>query len=69
MSTKEERRETLEATCSDTASKLLYYDRKEDEDLPVGTIEEMVLNGEVTVDEILEWITMPIRNSLSKRKS
>lgn len=64
---KEDRLEKLEATCSDMASKLLYYDRKEDEELPVGAIEEMVLSGEVTVDELLGWITTPIRDSLTKK--
>lgn len=64
---KEDRREKLEATCSDVAIKLFYYDRKEDEELPVGTVEEMILNGEVTVDEILAWICDPIRESLTKK--
>lgn len=67
MSVKEDRREKIEATCSDMASKLLYYDRKEDEELPVGAIEEMILNGDLTVDELLGWITTPIRNSLTKK--
>jgi hypothetical protein len=62
-----DRREKLQAICSDTGVMLLYYDRKEDEDLPVGTIEEMVMNGEVTLDEILGWICDPIRNSLTKK--
>lgn len=65
MSTK--RREALEATLSDMASKILYYDRKEDDLLPVGAIEEMVLNGEVTIDEILKWISDPIRKHLTKK--
>lgn len=64
----EDRREKLEATCSDIASKLLYYDRKEDEELPVGTIEEMILNGETTLEEILEWVNAPLRAHLSKRE-
>jgi len=67
MSDKEDRREKLEATCSDMAGKLLYYDRKEDDVLPVGTIEEMVLNGEATLEEVLGWITTPILNSLTKK--
>lgn len=67
MSKNEDRLEKLEATCSDMASKLLYYDRKEDEELPVGAIEEMVLSGEVTVTEIVEWIAGPIRRSLTKK--
>ncbi len=63
---KEERRKMLQATCDDTASKLLYYDRKEDEDLPRGAIEEMVSKGEVTIAEIIEWISDPIRKHLTQ---
>lgn len=37
----------------DTIADLLYYDRKEDEDLPTGKIEEMIVSGEITVDEIV----------------
>jgi hypothetical protein len=33
---------------------LTYYDRKGDEELPVGAIERMVRNGEVTIAEIVE---------------
>ena len=28
---------------------LLYYDRKEDEDLPVGKIEELIENNEIHI--------------------
>jgi hypothetical protein len=39
---------------SDLVGKFMYYDRKEDEDLPRGAIEEMIAKGEITVDEIVE---------------
>lgn len=67
MSTKEERRETLQNTIDDHVSNLLYYDRKEDEDLPMGTIEEMVEKKEVTVDEMIEWFAVPLRTHFRKR--
>jgi hypothetical protein len=38
----------------DLVSNFLYYDRKEDEDMPVGKIEELVKNGDITVDKIVE---------------
>ena len=41
-------------TVEDLAAKFLYYDRKEDEDLPAGAIEEAIAAGEVTVDEITD---------------
>lgn len=35
-------------------SDLLYYNRKEDEDLPVGAIEQAVKDGVITVEELVE---------------
>lgn len=45
--------EHLYNTIIDMVSNFLYYDRKEDEELPVGTIEEMIRSGETSVDEIV----------------
>ena len=47
------RAEHIRGTISDLVSCFLYYDRKEDEDLPRGAIEEAIANGEITVDGIL----------------
>lgn len=43
----------IENTASDLMADFLYYDRKEDEDLPRGAIESALLSGVITVDEIL----------------
>lgn len=45
--------EKIENTIIDLVSNFLYYDRKEDEELPVGAIEEAVRAGAVSVDEIV----------------
>lgn len=37
----------------DTISNFLYYDRKEDDNLPVGKIDEMVAAGELTIDDMV----------------
>ena len=42
------------ANVSDLASDLLYYDRKEDEELGVGDIEKAIEDGVITVDEIVD---------------
>ena len=47
------RRNVILNTVYDSVGDLLYYDRKEDEDLPLGAIESAVQNGEITVDEIV----------------
>lgn len=39
---------------SDLAGQFLYYDRKDDEDLPVGAIEQAIADGVITVDEIVD---------------
>ncbi len=39
---------------SDLVSDFMYYDRKEDEDLPRGAIEKALATGALTVDEIVE---------------
>lgn len=41
-------------TVEDLVSNFLYYDRKEDQDLPVGSVEAAIAAGEVTVDELVE---------------
>lgn len=41
-------------TVNDLVSNFLYYDRKEDEELPRGAILEAVKKGEITEDEIVQ---------------
>lgn len=50
-------------TVTDLVSDLLYYDRKEDEQLPRGAIEEAIQQDEITVDEIVEVF----RDKLARR--
>ncbi len=40
-------------TISDLVSDFMCYDRKEDEDLPRGAVEQAVKDGIITVDEIV----------------
>lgn len=39
---------------TDLVSNFLYYDRKEDMDLPKGAIDKAVENGEITIDEMVQ---------------
>ena len=47
------RRESILITIDDLVGDFLYYDRKEDPDLPRGAIEEAIALGEVTIGEIV----------------
>lgn len=60
------RRDTILNIVDDLVSDFLYYDRKEDEDLPRGAIEEAVRAGEVTVDEIVEKFRATLQPHLSR---
>lgn len=48
------RRQLILDTASDLMSNFLYYDRKGDEELPRGAIEAAIVNGEVTIAEIVQ---------------
>ena len=58
------RKELIELTVMDLVSSFLYYDRKEDEDLPTGEIEEAIRSKEITTDEIVELF----KSELEKKK-
>lgn len=40
-------------TISDGVADLLYYDRKEDSQLPRGAIDAAIARGDITVDEVV----------------
>lgn len=48
------RRDVILGSIGDTVGNWIYYDRKEDEDLPRDAIQEAVEEGEITVEEILD---------------
>lgn len=54
-------------TISDLVSSLLYYDRKEDEEMPRGAIEKMIDDGEVTVDEMVAKFSDELRGWQERR--
>ena len=47
-------KQTIIDNIDDSIAKFLYYDRKEDEDLPVGAIEEAIKSGDITYCEIVD---------------
>lgn len=53
--TEDEYRDLVYGTVCDLVADLLYYDRKEDEDLPRGKIEELVERGTVSERDIIGW--------------
>jgi len=47
-------KELILNTVKDLVADLMYYGRKEDEDLPLGAIEKAIEDGIITEDEIIE---------------
>ncbi len=60
-------RELIFDTIDDAVGRLIYYGRREDEDLPLGAIERAVASGEVTVDEMVEQFATRLRGSILNR--
>lgn len=60
-----DRKETIQNVIADMVSDFLYYDRKEDEDLPRGAIEEAIEAGEITLREIVETFTNELNRGLN----
>ena len=54
----------LRGTIIDMVSNLMYYDRKEDAELPVGEIQRMIEDGELTIDELVKAFDKELRTCL-----
>jgi hypothetical protein len=52
-------------TVEDMVADFLYYDRKEDQNLPVGTIETAIANGTVSVADIEIAFCAALREALA----
>ncbi len=60
-------RDVILDVIDDMIAKFLYYDRKEDELLPRGAIEETISEGDITVDEIVDKFRVSLEEGLGIR--
>lgn len=58
------RKSIIISTVEDAVSDLLYYDRKEDEELPRGEIEEALKANELTIEDIVIAFESALINGL-----
>ena len=65
LETEETRANNIRNTISDMVANFLYYDRKEDESLPRGAIQEAVAAGEITVEDIVFAFESELRAGLA----
>ena len=61
-----ERRQIILDTVDDLVADLLYYDRKEDEELPRGEIEAAIKAGEISEADIVEAFAAALREGLKR---
>jgi len=59
-------KQLLEGYITDLISDFLYYDRKEDDDLPCGAIEKAIKDGEITIDDICNMFRKEIEEGLAE---
>jgi len=57
-------KENILNTVTDLVGSFMYYDRKEDEELPNGAIETAIENGVITIDEIVDKFKTTLKESL-----
>ena len=63
--TKEEARKWLEDTVSDVFMDMLYYDRKEDEEMSVEHIKTLTDNGIISKEMMIDVFTKQINKEFS----
>lgn len=63
--TKAEWKKEVENTIKNLFSDFFYYDREEDEDLPVNKIEELVQTGVITKQEIKDMFLAHIDQNIA----
>lgn len=51
---KKDKRQLILDTLSDLLTQFFYYDRKEDDRLPVGAIEKAIRKGKISVEELVD---------------
>lgn len=57
-------KDLIKDTIDDLVSCFLYYDRKEDEDLPVGEIEKAISEGIITIDEMVQVFSETLKERI-----
>jgi len=62
----EKMKEIILDTISDMVTDLFYYNRKNDDELPIGEIEKLIKNGDITIDEMVNEFKNSILNMIKE---
>lgn len=55
-------------TLEDLVTNFLYYDRKEDEEVPLNFIESSIDNNLITIEEIINHFEYLLKKGIGKRR-
>jgi hypothetical protein len=58
------KRELILNSITDLVSNFLYYDRKEDEELKIGDIENCIKNNELTIEEMVKKFKFELEKNI-----
>lgn len=56
-------RQNILDTVDDLVANFLYYDRKEDQDLPRGAIDRAIRDGVITADDIVQHFSEVLKRT------
>jgi len=56
--------DVLRATIDDCVRDLLFFNRKEDEELPIGAIEQAIKDEEISTEEIVDMFRKVLTEAL-----
>ncbi len=62
----DDKKQLIENTITDLVSCLLYYDRREDEDLQLHDIEDAISEGIITIEEIVGLFSSQLEESIKE---
>jgi len=62
-------RQKTKTVVQDLVADLLYYDRKEDEDLKLGEIEEAIRLGAFSTNDVVSWFGSELTTRLTENNA
>jgi hypothetical protein len=66
MADKKTTKQLILDNISDSVSNLLYYNRKEDDNLTIKKLNKAIKDGEITIDEMVAEFRKHLENSFKK---
>ena len=58
------KKQIINDTISDLVSDLLYYNRKEDEQLPLNAIEQAIVDGEISISDMIDTFRIELTRGI-----